>query len=100
MNLNEPNAALRRIRTRFYVNGAPVSSAHTFGAHDLKIIKPDGTVVDASSLPTATVGSVIGNSFDIQVAQSELNQIGLYTWQIHGTGIDDWDFHDQVVASP
>lgn len=98
MNLNEPNPALRRIRTRFYAAGVPLAAAHVFGANDLKILKPDGTVANASALPVPSASGAAG-SFDIQIAQVELNQIGLYTWQLHGAGVDDWDWHDMVASS-
>lgn len=103
-DLNQPTAALRVIRARIFDNGGvPLSLAHVFVLHELKIIMPDNTIADASSLPTPVAGAADG-TFDIQISQAEISvQVGAYRWQLSGASytFQEWiaDVRLPMVAS-
>lgn len=99
MQLNEPNAELRVISDRLYDNtGTPLALNHVFSVGDLKIIQPDGTIANTSALPTPTPNSTIPGSFNIQLAQSEIQQEGNVKLQLHGTGLQDWEWVEPIIG--
>ena len=96
MILNEATPALRTVKARLYdTSGAPLPSGHAFAIGDLKIVQPDGTVANATNLPSAVVGAATG-TFDIVVAQSELQQPGDIRLQLSGSGVAYWEWVEPV----
>ncbi len=95
MNLNQPNQV---IDARLYdsATGAPLPTDHVFADGDLKIVQPDGTVANATNLPTGVAGAAPG-TFKIVVAQAQLQQPGNIRLQLSATGVDYWEWVEPVV---
>lgn len=100
MILNEAVATQRTVKARLYASdGTPLPSGHSFSAGDLKIVQPDGTVANATNLPTSIAGSATG-TFDIIVAQAQLQQLGQIRLQLSASGVQFWEWVEPVEYSP
>lgn len=97
MLANQSDAALRKISDRLYAaDGSPLPSNHVFAVGDFKILQPDGTIANATNLPTPTTNSVVTGLFDFQLEQSEIQQVGVQHLQIHGAAYLDWDYVNEI----
>lgn len=99
MYLNEPNAALRTIVTfpgLRDIIGSYLPSNHVFAANDLILIKPSGIVVDMSALVMPVVGTIIGGRFKFVIPQPLLDEVGMYTFELHGAAYSDWEWGETV----
>lgn len=98
MKFNEPIAAARTIKAYLTdMSGVPLPSSHVFSVGDLTIEQPDGTVHNAVNLPTPRAGATSG-AFNIVLAQSELQQLGVIRLEINASGVAYWSFADDVVS--
>ena len=96
MNLNEPDPKKRVVIADLLdTSKAPLPSNHAFGADDLKIRQPDGTVASATNKPVFATGMVRG--WVIQLEQNELQQEGDLLLQIaSASGVDPWSWVEPV----
>lgn len=97
MLANQSDAALRKVSDRIYAaDGSPLPANHVFAVGDFKIIQPDGTIANATNLPTPTANSLIPGLFDFQLEQNEIQQVGIQHLQIHGAAYLDWDYVNEL----
>ena len=97
MLLNQSTAALRVIPMRLYdASGVALSAAHVFAAGDVKLIQPDGTIANATNLPTPVTNTVIAGSFNFQLEQSEIQQLGELRIQVHGASYSDFEWVETI----
>lgn len=82
----------------FDVGGNPLSLSTTFATGDLKLVKPDGTVVNANHLPVPISTAQVG-SFSITIDSSEVTQTGIYRLQLAKVGvITFWEWADSLTT--
>lgn len=99
MLANQSDAALRKITDRLYAaNGSALPSNHVFVVGDLKIVQPDGTVANAINLPTPSAAATVPGVFDIQLEQSEIQQLGNLVLELHGAAYSDWAWVESIVG--
>ncbi len=99
MNLNEAVAVNRVIKMRLFDTSSPANPlplAHAFSAGDVKIVQPDNTIANATNLPVSVAGAVAG-TFDLALAQSELQEVGSLRVQISATGVSYYEWVELVV---
>lgn len=100
MNLRETVSALRVMRIVIRdAAGAHLAPGHVFSATDLKVIKPDGTAVNGGTWITALPGDVLGGRFEVATPNGLPDQVGVWSYQIHGAGLSDDEWFD-VVTDP
>ncbi len=97
MLLNQSIAALRVVAARLYAaDGSALPADHVFTAGDLKIIQPDGTSANATNLPTPVANTVIAGTFNVQLEQNEIQQLGYLRLQLHSATTLDWEWVEEI----
>ena len=88
MNLDESDPTKRIVYADLTAGTVALPSGHVFAAGDLKLRYPNGTVVNATNLPTPA-GMATG-TFVIQLDRSEVQQVGGTLVQVASGTVDKW----------
>lgn len=99
MLANQSDALLRVIPLRLNAtDGSGLPANHVFSVGDVKLIQPDGTVVNATNLPTPVANAIITGSFNLQFEQSEIQQVGILRIQIVSSGMLDYEYTEEILG--
>ena len=99
MLANQSDALLRVIPLRLNAtDGSGLPANHVFAVGDVKLIQPDGTVANATNAPAPVANTVIAGSFNLQLEQSEIQQVGVLRIQIVSSGMLDYEYTEEILG--